>query len=458
VGKIYLGVGEIIFFPFEKMNVNPITLNENIQKQNSSLIRRSGFPRWIYFFFYIFAIYLVIPVIDVPLLGLSLSAPIFFFISFYCFFKSSFSWFQSYRRWIMLALGIWLGIFIAATLNGLLSGGVNINGDGLLNVIRYGYWLLVFVITAYFANSRDVLQKTVKVLGWSILALALVRCGEVALYGNIGAFTGTHLMTQNSYGFLFSTFSPFLLFLMIQQRGWKQLLMVIPNVILWGAAAINASRGSWISIAVGVTLCLVLLLWSRPRQFVEMLVLVLLLAGIICAIYITLPDRFVSVIERFNTLQSLAEDKSYMIRQLMNQKSIKLFEESPIIGVGSTRYVLSEVSLDLPFMLKYGSQEYFNEKSSHNSYLDFLAENGLVGEVPYGILILVLLFHGLRWVPRYLKRGEYWALAIYLAFIQMSVHMWVISSLTNTMNWFIYGLVGAMIMMGPKYFGVKSKN
>jgi len=43
--------------------------------------KRISFPRGIYVLFYVFAVYLVIPVIDVPLLGLSLSAPIFFFIA-----------------------------------------------------------------------------------------------------------------------------------------------------------------------------------------------------------------------------------------------------------------------------------------------------------------------------------------------------------------------------------------
>jgi O-antigen ligase len=322
-------------------------------------------------------------------------------------------------------------------------------------VIRFGYWLLAFVITAYFVNTRGVFLKTARILGWSIFALGLLRWGEVVLYGNVGAWTGTHLMSQNSYGFQFSTYSPFLLILMIQQRGWKRLFMVVPNVIVWGAIAINGSRGSWVAIGVGVGAFLILLLWSRPRKLIEMMALMILLISAIGGIYLTFPERFGTVVSRFDTFSTLEDDKSYMVRQVMNQKSIKLFKDSPLIGVGAARYRLSTVSLEIPSLLRSGSQESFDSKSSHNSYLSFLAENGLFGAVPFGILVLVLLFQGLRWVTKFTRRGEYWALAIFLAFIEMSVHMWVISLLTNTSNWFVYGLLAAMIIMGPKYFDTK---
>jgi len=125
----------------------------------------------------VFAVYLVIPVIDVPLLGLSLSAPIFFFIAMATIFRPPRPWARQYSGWILLAVLIWVGIFISTTANGLLSLGVNINNDGIVYLIRYMYWILVFVITAYFANQEQVLDKIVPILGYSVLLVALLRCG-----------------------------------------------------------------------------------------------------------------------------------------------------------------------------------------------------------------------------------------------------------------------------------------
>ena len=405
------------------------------------------YNRVIYFLFYMFALYLVLPLVDVPLLGLSLSAPIFFFIALVCIFKPPEPWSRTYQRWIILAILIFLGIFLSAMANGLLSGGAHIDNQGILSIIQYAYWLLAFVITAYLASQGKVLQTVASLLGWSVMILALLRLGEVAIYGNIGAWTGTHLMTENGYGFLFSIFSPFLLFLMIEQGGWKRLWAIMGNLLLWGAVAINGSRGSWVAIGVGLGLCLLLLVWSRPGKFIGLLVMLLLMGGVLSAAWVALPDVSAKVLHRFNTLQSLNEDKSYMIRQVLIQKALALYEQSPIIGVGVNRFNQSSVIIDAPELLNYKSQASFNRESAHNSYLDFLAENGLLGAVPFALLLLILAIQGLYSAYRGTRRGQYAALAVFLSFVQMSVHMWAIATLSNTANWFIYGLVAAMIIL-----------
>jgi O-antigen ligase len=423
--------------------------NDDLNSQYHFPLQKT-FPKVVLILFYLFAVYLVIPVIDVPLLGLSLSAPIFFFIAITCILKPPHPWFHEYRRWIILAVLIWVGIFISAMANGLNSGGINIDNSGILTIIRYTYWLLVFVVTVYFANQGGVLRKVTALLGWEVLVLALLRWGEVLIYGNIGIEMGPHLMSQNSYGFQFSTFSPFLLILMIQQRGWKRVLAAVGNVLLWGATLINGSRGSWAGVAAGIVLCLVLFAWAKPRRFLGVLVLLLCIGGLTVAILRGVPEFASAVESRFNTLLNLEDDKSYMIRQLMNQKSIQLFEQSPIIGVGTSRFTKSSSQLAIPALLSYGSQSFFNKKSAHNSYLSFLAENGLLGSFPYVLLLLFLGLGGVKYALRGIRKNEYWGVVIFSAFVAMSVHMWAISTLENTVNWFIYGLLGAVIMYGEQ--------
>ena len=433
-------------------NINKDFTRKPIQNRLPSLIYNSHvrgiyFNHWLVILFFAFALYLVLPIIDVPLMGLSLSAPIFFIVAVISILKPPQRWFQKYRIWIFLAVAIWMGIFLSAAGNGILSGGTNINTQGILTVIRYAYWLLVFVITTYFASQGKILQSVVNVLGWGIMILALLRWGEVVLYGNLGAWTGTHLMSQNSYGFQFSTFSPFILILMIRQHGWKKGLAAIGYLLLWGAAAINGSRGSWISMAVGLVLCLLILVLTRPSRIVKLLVQLALLVGILSAAWIAFPNAASVITSRFNTLQALDDEKSYIIRQLMIQKGLRLFAQSPIIGVGAARFTQSSVPLDIPVVLSYASQDHFDNKSAHNSYIDFLAESGLVGAIPFAILLAFLSVMGFRRAYSGSRYGQYTALAIFMSFIQMSTHMWAIASLTNTANWFIYGLIAATIMI-----------
>ncbi|NLI14459.1 MAG: hypothetical protein GX425_18055, partial [Peptococcaceae bacterium] len=125
--------------------------------------------------FYIFALYMILPVIDVPLLGLSLSAPIFFVIAIEVLFRPKRAWLRRYRRWVVLAGLIWLGILFSGLLNGLLSGGIDIDNEGLLTIVRYAYWLLVFVVTAYVVSEGRLGPMAAQMLGWGAFVLALLR-------------------------------------------------------------------------------------------------------------------------------------------------------------------------------------------------------------------------------------------------------------------------------------------
>jgi len=418
-----------------------------------SLKRKRGSPffsRFIYILFYVFAAYLVIPLIDIPVIGLSLSAPIFLIIALNAFLNPKAPWFKEYSKWIIFAVLIWSGIFISTYANGLLSSGVEIEQRGILTVIRYIYWLIVFIVTAYIASRHIIMQRITLVLGWSVFALALLRWTELFIQFEPGSESATALMTQNGYGFLFSTFSPFLLIQLNQRKKRNQLLAAVSNLILWGAMGINGSRGSWVAAAIGLTLCLALLAMSRPRRFIGFFILTVILIGLAVGAWNAFPGLSGPILERFNTFQNFEDDKSIAIRELMIQKAWRLFKESPIIGVGASRFTQSSTPLDIPRILSYGSQEYFDTKSSHNSYLNFLAEYGLLGSIPFALLIVTLAISGYKSAVYFASRDSYSVLAVFLSFIQMSIHMWVIAALNNTGNWFIYGLAAATVMLFQK--------
>ena len=402
------------------------------------------FPKFILPLFYLFSAYLVLPIVDIPLLGLSISAPLMFIITIPCIFKPARPWFRAYQKWIILAILIWFGIVLSTLLNGAFSFGTDIDNQGLLSVIQYAYWLLVFVITVYITSQGIVLGKISIVLGWSIFLLALLRWGEYIFRGN--AVGRTYFLTQNDYGFLFSSFSPFLLYLVFSQHGWKRFFAILGNLALWGAVVINGSRGSWVAIMFGLGLTLMLFFFRNPRKFASLLIFLLLLVTIGILAW-NLTPQISSVVQfRFESLLSLEEDKSALIREAMVQKGISLFSGSPIIGVGSNRFRQETVVLNLPRTIAYLRQSEMNRTSAHNSYIQWLAEFGLVGSIPFAILLLILITQGLKKSLNSLKDGGSLFLMIFIGFIQMSVHMWVISAITNSSTWFIYGLMGGMVM------------
>jgi len=405
-------------------------------------------PKTIMVFWFVFVAYLVLPFVEVPLLGLSLSAPIFFFIAIYCIFKPPQRWPGALQKWILLAVFIWAGIFISTLFNGILSGGSDVDKEGWSLLVQNAYWLLTFVITAYFASRTNILERTTRILGWAVFALSLVRLFEAVAWGVINTYEdNTRLLAPNEYGFLFSTFFPFLLAPVFSSSTKNKLLMIVRMLITAAAVVINGSRSSWISVAAGIAFFTLILLLIRPRKGGLAIILTGVLLVSILFGFRLLPEPVNEAIDqRASTFQNLDKDKSYVFRQMMVQKGLKLFKESPLIGVGASRFRKESTELELSGVFRFYAQTQFDRKSSHNSYIGFLAETGLVGSIPLAILILMLGVQGTKAGVRLAKREEIWGLGVITSFVGMSIHMWTVSALAGTVTWFAYGLVVTLIL------------
>jgi O-antigen ligase len=391
--------------------------------------------------------------VNVPIVGLSLSAPIFFLIAVYCIFKPPQRWPGALQKWILLAVFIWAGIFISTLFNGILSGGDDLDSESWSLLIQNAYWLLTFVVTAYFASRADILERTTRILGWAMFALVLLRLFEAVAWGVINTYEdNTRLLTPNEYGFLFSTFFPFLLAPVFSFTSKHKLFMILRMLIGVTAVVINGSRSSWISVAVGIVFFTLVLLIIRPRKGG---LAVILAGGLLVSVlfgFRLLPESVNTAIDqRASTFQNLNQDKSYVFRQMMVQKGLKLFKESPLIGVGASRFRKESAELELSGVFRLYSQSKFDRKSSHNSYVGFLAEAGLVGSIPLAILIIMLGFQGVKAGIRQARREEVWGLGVITSFVGMSIHMWTISALAGTVTWFAYGLVVALILFDRRY-------
>lgn len=403
------------------------------------------YPAVITFLWSALAIYLALPLVEVPLFGLSLSAPFVFLLAAQAFLKPPQPWLKEHAGWVGLALAIWLGIFTSTAVNSFASGGAILERGVVTSLVQYAYWMVVFVLSAHLVPALNIGRRTAWILAAGTVGLALLRLGEAAFGGAIGYWSRLVVMSQNGYGIQFSMFSALVLALAFGSR--KTLWPVLGALAVWAAIFINGSRSSWIAttIAAGVFLALNALTFRRMGRGLA----VLLLLGVAAMVGFQLAPAPVRAAfdERFVTFENLDEDKSYAVRQMMIQKGITLFEEDPLFGVGTSRWTKEVVALELPTVLRFRDPTIYDRKSSHNSYIGFLAENGLVGSIPLGVLILFLAVRGGLAALRLARRGETWALGIYAGFIGMSIHLWTLSGLSGTVTWFVYGLVAALIRM-----------
>ena len=176
------------------MNLSNFTnISHNLTKEKI----KKDYPRYIYLLFHIFSIYLVLPIIDLPFLGLSISAPILFIIAVPLFLNPGSPWFKKYQLSIFLGLSIYTGIFLSTIINGITSFGVDIDQQGIEFLLRYLYWIIAFIITVYFTSQEGMLKKTASILGICIFILALFRWGEVIFLGNYVGIKGTRLQKKS---------------------------------------------------------------------------------------------------------------------------------------------------------------------------------------------------------------------------------------------------------------------
>ena len=402
--------------------------------------------RYGYALFLAAAAYLVAPLLEVPFWGVSWSTPLLLLVMAELLVRRPGPRWEAYSSWIALAGLLWGGQFVSL-LGNVFAGEITaVCSSDLAWLLRYGLWMTVFVLTIVLVSRPRLGPLVVTVLGLAVLALALARWSEVWLYGTVGPGKSVFL-TPNGYGWGFSAFLPLALFLAFTSKGAAQLGLFSGLLAALVAIALNGSRSSWITVAVGATLTVSWLFLAAGRGRLGRLLLGLAALALSLAVAVfVLPESLGGPVKkRAQTLRQLDRDKSLLVRQLMTQKAVRLFEESPVFGVGPGRFRKTSVLLDIPPALRHRTEDQHNRRSAHNAYAALLAETGLVGTLPFLVLALVLLVGGARAAWRHSRRGELWAIPVYAGFAGMCLHLWSLSGLTGTAAWFVMGLVAALV-------------
>ncbi len=383
------------------------------------------------------AVYQTMPAFELPLLGLSLSAPLFAWL----FLEWSLTPGSDMRltRWLALPLLYWSGC--AASLGfGVWSGRDGVTGDELLLLVRTGYWCLVLVVVAALASRLERPDELVAWMAAGIAATAGLRLVEAATLGRHGAVPARWL-TPNDYGMSFSTFSPFLLAAALRSGGPGVWAARAALPLLLAAVVVNGSRSSWAGVALG-GVALFLLMASARRLRPKRVAWATAAAGAACAVLLLSPTWAQSASDRWQTLSRLDRDKPFQTRRLLLDKGVSLFAEQPLFGAGLGRF--SKASVELPaHRAPWATEDELNQRSPHNAYIKVLAETGLAGTAPLTALLVALFASGSPAALALARQGQTWAIAAVASMTGLCLHLWTLSGLTNTAPWLIFGLVAA---------------
>ena len=133
-------------------------------------------------------------------------------------------------------------------------------------------------------------------------------------------------------------------------------------------------------------------------------------------------------------------DKSWLIRKVQVEKGMDLFKRYPITGVGwgHFRYVRANIDVSKYKYLTRGYDDYALTRSSHNSYIQVLAEMGLLGIAPFVLIQLLVL----RRVFKTFVNAESVSASCVLgiSLFGVSIYFWTVSAVTGAVWYFVLGL------------------
>ena len=387
----------------------------------------------------LYAAYLAAPMYDVPLLPLSWSA-VFAIPVTVLALSMRVPPSRAERTFHILISIIWAALVFSAI--------VNVAGERVAEMsVRFSYWLLMSIVALRVLRYVNGPEVTWRACFCGISLLGAVAFFEKCYFSDFGAaYSQLTLMTQNSYGSRFSTFVYFLIGgTVFWQRGWRMVAIVTLAIVL-GAVLLLGSRGAWVGIAAGLIVLLVLAYLGglRTRAAAIAIAIVVLGLGFLMGKWALGRTPYVS--ERIQTLERLESSKSFQLRLTMTRKAVGLWKDYPWFGVGIGQFTRTTAEFRVPDLLSYYTEEGLNRRSSHNSWAQWLAETGVIGTLPLLLLWVWLMVKGSAAALQLARRGRYFGLVFVAGFVGMSVHFVAISGLTDTVPWFVFALVAAVVV------------
>ncbi len=383
--------------------------------------------------------YLAVPFVDLPLVGLSLSAPLFALLVIEWALTPTGKPLRS--RWVTLAILYWASAaasLAVAVWTGQLAA---ISSRELLLLLHCGYWCLVLIVVASLISDIKKPEQIAASLALGVLAVSLLRLIEAFVFG-AADIARTHWLSPNDYGMSFSTFTPFLLWQAVEERGVRRWFAMAAFPLVLAALALNGSRSSWAGAFLGGIVFLALLLLSRGLGAARLLWPVAA-GGLVLVLLAAVPSLATGLADRWNTLYRFSSDKPVQTRLVLVEKGLLLFESRPLFGVGLGRFTSERAALDSS-RTPWASADEINSRSPHNAYIKVLAETGMAGTLPLIAVLSLLFLSGFPASIALARSGETWGLAVMASMAGMCLHLGTLSGLTNTAPWFIFGLAAAV--------------
>jgi len=283
-----------------------------------------------------------------------------------------------------------------------------VSGQPLSNFLSYQFlkfdgnfffcYILFFIFSISFSNFRKLADYYFKFIFSIFTIFSLIGIAEYFLSNGflmvhnepyVGKIYFALNYAHNATGSVYAVVCVFLLVFFLKEKITKlKILFLILLLINLFALLITRSRASYL----GFFGAAIIIIWLHFKSIKKFLITIgVLIAGAVPILFLT--GIYKRVIEILNF-----EGGTTVVRFYYWEKAWYLFSQSPIFGIGFGRFNdvfnVDRGVFDIgrlrgyPGIVAFYMKQsfYFDSAHAHNSYLQFLAETGIIG------LSLILIF------------------------------------------------------------------
>lgn len=323
--------------------------------------------------------------------------------------------------------------FAVISILSILISPVTLDFSSLYTIVQISYWL---VLTIIFYNISTIVENRII---WRSIIFSLLVIGAIFILIRPQEEGG--IMSENEASYIVISIWPLGL---INLKKYKRIIYCIAAFII---LFIIGSRTGLIIFLLQI---LVFLFAEKlASRKLALGVLVLLGTSILVSnerfreqIADTIfQDNYEMGVLIKNPELALQFDKSWVQRRIQQEKCKQVFTKNPFLGVGPLNGVEYNINIDVSKIDNVDdrilSAEYdrSTSRSTHNSYYQMLAENGLLG-FPLIAFFLVRTIYFL-YKKRYNSKTTIWILG---AFLGMCVNLYMVSAFWGSLTWILLGV------------------
>lgn len=298
---------------------------------------------------------------------------------------------------------------------------------------------LWFIIPMYFAGSILFRKfSNIKPFAWAYtLALIIVigystyRHAEFGFSEKAGHWVMTPFYNDHTaYGAILALFFPIIAGFAIDRDSSPRMrfFAIIATTILLIALFLSYSRAAWVSFAVAVV---VLFLVFFRIKFKWILVSIASLVLIFFMFKFEILDKLeknkqdssANFIEHIQSISNISSDASNLERINRWQSAFRMFNERPVLGWGPGTYQFEYAPFQRTKEKTIISTNLGDMGNAHSEFIGPLAESGVLGLVSVLILMVTVIYSGLKVYRRAKNRqARLIALVTTLGLITYYVH------------------------------------